>query len=300
MQPNPVLEKLGFAPDTRVVIFHADDVGMCQATIRAYHDLVSFGLVSSASVMVPCGWFPAVGQYCRGNHNGNIDMGVHLTLTCEWDSYRWRPISTADPASGLLDEDGYFHRTTEAVGQAGDPAAVQAEIHAQINRALEAGIDVTHLDTHMGATIHPKYLPLYIGAALEYRLPFMFFRMDEETLRAQGLSDELVSMGLQAIAMLENQGYPLLDHIYQMPLDNTRENRVEQAKAALCALKPGITHFIIHPAAESDELRAICPTDWRSRVGDYEAFTSEALRDFVVEQGIQVIGYRLLKQLLAS
>ena len=96
MQPNPVLKKLGLAPDDRVLIIHADDVGMCQASLAAYADLVDLGLVSSASTMVACPWFPATAAYCREHAGENVDMGVHTTLTSEFVGYRWGPISTRD------------------------------------------------------------------------------------------------------------------------------------------------------------------------------------------------------------
>ena len=133
MMPNPVLRKLGFDNDDRVVILHADDVGMCQATIPAMVDLVDFGLLSSYAVMVPCPWFPQTAAYCR--QHPEVDVGVHSTLTSEWDSYRWGPISTRDEASGLLDEEGYFYHLSEQVQEHGQTAAVQAELQAQVERA---------------------------------------------------------------------------------------------------------------------------------------------------------------------
>ena len=126
MQPNPVLRKLGLADDDRVAIIHADDIGMCQASLAAFADLVDFGLISSGATMVPCPWFPSVAMYCR--EHPVVDLGVHLTLTCEWDTYRWGPVSTRDPASGMIDEEGYFYRQSEPVQEHGDPAAVQIEL----------------------------------------------------------------------------------------------------------------------------------------------------------------------------
>ena len=156
MRPNPLLKRLGLSDDARAVIFHADDVGMCQASLAAYVDLVDFGLISAASTMVPCSWFPATAAFCRDHPGEKVDMGVHLTLTSEWDGYRWGPISTRDPASGLMDTDGYFHPDTESAQAHGDPAAVQLEIQTQVERALAAGIDVTHIDSHMGTVFHPS------------------------------------------------------------------------------------------------------------------------------------------------
>src|SRR4030043_269782 len=147
MEPNPILKKLGFANNDRLVIIHTDDIGMCHASVQAYSELVDFGLISSAATMVPCSWFPQVALFCR--QNAKVDMGVHLTLTSEWNTYRWSPISTHRLESGLIDSEGYFHRRSEDVQTSGDPEAVQIELQAQLDRAISAGISITHLDTHM-------------------------------------------------------------------------------------------------------------------------------------------------------
>lgn len=295
MNPNPILKKLGFAVDDRVVIIHADDIGMCQATLPAFADLVDLGLVSSGAVMVPCPWFPQAAAYCR--EHAWVDVGVHLTLNSEYDSYRWGPISTRDPASGLIDEEGYFHRRQEPVQQQANPAAVQAEIAAQVDRALAGGIDVTHIDTHMGTVAHPKFIPSYVQLAQQHNLPALMLRLDEAGWRAIGLDSEFATFATQFVAQLEEQGVPMLDHLSQeLPLDQ-HEDRVEIAKTIFDSLPPGLTHFILHPALDTPELRAIAP-DWRSRVADYQAFMSEELRDYVRDTGIHVIGYRALRSLI--
>ncbi len=295
MQPNPVLKQLGLTKDDRAVIFHADDIGMCQASLAAYTDLVDFGLFSTASVMVPCPWFPATAAFCRNNAGAKLDMGVHLTLNSEWDGYRWGPISTRNPASGLIDEQGYFHRAEATVQADGDPAAVQIEIQAQVERALAAGIDVTHIDTHMGTVFHPKFFAAYAQLALQHRIPVLLPRKNEADFQEWGFEAEAAVFLVQQIQELEAQGLPLLDNLYLMPLDQP-DNRLEQAKQALDSLPAGITYFVIHPAQDTAELRAIAP-DWCDRVADYQTFTGEALRAHVQNSGIQVISYRALRDL---
>ena len=113
MQSNPVLKKLGFSNDDRVAIIHTDDIGMCQASVDAFADMVDYGLISSGAVMVPCPWFLEAAAYSTAHPQA--DLGVHLTLTSEWETYRWGPISTRDPASGLLDEQGFFHKSSQVV-----------------------------------------------------------------------------------------------------------------------------------------------------------------------------------------
>jgi predicted glycoside hydrolase/deacetylase ChbG (UPF0249 family) len=265
MDPNPVLKELGFAPDDRVVILHADDVGMCQSSLTAFAELVDVGLVSSGAVMVPCPWFPSVAAYCRATPG--VDLGVHLTLTSEWDSYRWGPISTRDPASGLLDDEGYLHRRSEGVQTHGDAAAVQREMEAQVARALATGLDVTHLDTHMGAVAHAKFVAGYVQLALQLRLPAMIPRLDEAGWRAFGMDGEVAALAARFVAELEAQGMPLIDHLASLPLEEDPGDRLALARQELDALPPGLTHFIIHPAADTPELRAITRS-WRSRVAD--------------------------------
>jgi predicted glycoside hydrolase/deacetylase ChbG (UPF0249 family) len=122
MQPNPVLKKLGFKDHDRLAIIHVDDVGMCRSSVAAFADLWDFGLVSSAAVMVPCPWFLEAAKFAR--EHPDADMGVHLTLNSEYDTYRWGPLSTRDPQTGLLDEQGYFHQHAHAVQEQAQPEAV--------------------------------------------------------------------------------------------------------------------------------------------------------------------------------
>jgi predicted glycoside hydrolase/deacetylase ChbG (UPF0249 family) len=297
MEANPVLKRLGLGDADRAVIIHADDVGMCQASLAAYADLVDFGLVSAASVMVPCAWFPATAAHCRDNA-ARVDMGVHTTLTSEWEGYRWGPISTRDPESGLLDSEGCFYRSTEDAQAHGQPEAVGREIETQVERALAGGIDLTHVDTHMGTVFHPQFLGAYVGTALRYGLPPFLLRKDREELEEMGVETGVAAMFVEQLKTFEAQGIPLLDEIQMMPLDQP-EDRAGQVKEVLQSLRPGITYLIIHPAQDSPELRAIAP-DWPSRVADYEAFSSEVVRELFQASGTTVLGWRVLRDLMRA
>jgi len=294
MKPNPVLKKLGFSDTDRLAIIHTDDIGNCQASLTAFKDLFAFGLISSGSVMVPCPWFNGAAEMCRSLPG--VDMGVHITLTSEYDDYRWGPISTRDRSSGLLDEEGYFHHRAGGALSYADPFRVQLEILAQIDRALHAGIDVTHIDTHMGAIAHQNFQASYIQAAIQHHLPAMIPRMDAAAFERLGIDPDSAQAAAQTILALEEQGLPLIDKVIGLPLDQP-ENRLAIAKKLISELPVGVTHFILHPSADTPELRAMT-SSWPSRVADYEAFQSEALRQFVRDQGIQVIGYRHLRNLL--
>lgn len=294
MNSNPILHKLGFAPNDRLAIIHTDDIGMCQASVDAFAALHDFGLISSGAVMVPCPWFlHAARMLCA---RSNVDIGVHLTLTSEWKTYRWGPLSTRDPATGLLDAQGYFHHDSPQVHAAADPEAVRIEIKAQFERALAAGLRPTHADTHMGTLGHFKFMPAYIQLALQYRVPPMVFRLDEAGWQAVGLDLETAAVAARTVQRFEADGLPLLDGISMLPLDQP-DNRFEQAKAAFAALPPGVTHFILHPSVDTPELRAIAP-DWRARVADFETFRRDDLRDYIKEIGVQVIGYKQIQDLM--
>jgi predicted glycoside hydrolase/deacetylase ChbG (UPF0249 family) len=297
MQPNPVLKKLGFSNDDRVVIIHTDDIGMCQASVDAFAEMVDFGLISSGAVMVPCPWFLEAAAFAR--EHPEADMGVHLTLTSEWETFRWGPLSTRDPASGLMDAQGYFHKSSEAVWEHADPEAASVELEIQVQRALQEGMSLTHIDTHMGSIAHPKFIPGYVQLATMFGLPLMIPRMSaSELMASQNVDPETAQMITGMIQSLEEMGLPLMDRLSGLELVDATD-RLDQAKQALGALQPGITHFIIHPSKDTPELRHITDS-WDCRVADYETFTSEVTREFIRNEGIQVIGYRDLKALMPS
>ena len=292
--PNPVLKKLGLADTDRVAIIHTDDIGMCQSNVEAFAELWEAGIISSGAIMYPCSWSNAAIQLCQ--NNPKIDMGVHLTLTSEWKSYRWGPISTRNPRSGLMDEEGYFYRTTADAQKHGKPAAVKVELQAQLDRALRAGLRPTHIDTHMGSVATAKFMNAYIQLAKKNKLPPMIFRMNEEEWRAAGLDSITAKLAAGLILRLEEQQVPLLDHLVQIPLEWSEEH-TERTKNVLSALEPGITHFIVHPNKDTPELRSIAP-DWRARVANYEDFKSDEIRKHIQNIGLKVIGYRALAELM--
>lgn len=290
--PSSILDRLGFSRGDRVLVVHADDVGMCEATVSAFAELVEHGSVSSGSVMVPCPWFLAAAELCRERPDlPGLDMGVHLTLTSEWRTYRWGPIAARDPASGLVDEEGFFHRRREAVERLADPAAAAFEMRAQVDRALAAGIDVTHVDSHMFSAFSPALLPAYLDLGRERRIPPLLFRPAASTLRF------LTEPGILSESRLrgwEEEGLPVFDHLAVMLLHQP-DDRLDQVKQVLAGLPPGLSLLILHPAADTPELRRITP-DWRARVADYATLRDLRLQRCLADLGFQVIGYRALRE----
>jgi hypothetical protein len=294
MTPNPLLKKLGYSDNDRLVIIHTDDIGMCQASLTAFQHLWEVGTISSGSVMVPCPWFPATADVCR--QNPTIDMGVHATLNCEYESYRWSTVSTRDPESGLLDPDGYLPQESEDIYNNAKPAAVAAEINAQVERALAAGIDVTHIDTHMGTVMHPNFVQHYLMAGASRLIPNMLPRASARGFSMMGIHEEALAVYTPILNQLESQGMVMLDGLFSMPLNNPSvEENITIAKKLLGDLPAGITHFLFHPSVDTPELRAITP-DWQGRVANYNAFMSAELKDYIQNSGIHMIGYRALRE----
>lgn len=295
MTPNPFLKKLGFSDNDRAIIIHTDDIGMCHASVQAFQDLWAFGTITSGATMVPCPWFPAVAQMCR--ENPEIDMGVHATLNAEWESFRWGPVSTRESSSGLMDEAGYFHQWHQAVYDNAKPEAVAAEVNAQVERALAAGIDATHVDSHMGTILNPKFLESYIQAAAKRLLPNLLPRPTAVGWNMFA-NEEQKAAYAPVVAMIESIGVPMLDGILGMPLEHG-DDHIGVAKQLLDEAPIGITHFILHPSIDTPELRAIAP-DWPARVANYNAFMSDELKKFIESEDIKLIGYRAIRDAMRN
>ena len=296
MPPNPFLQKLGFSSTDRLVILHTDDIGMCHASVQAFQDLWAFGTITSGATMVPCPWFPIVAIMCR--ENPTIDMGVHTTLNAEWENYRWGPVSTKETDSGLLDESGYFHQWHQAVYDNAKPDAVEKEVNAQIERALSAGIDVTHIDSHMGTIMSPLFIQSYVQSASSRLLPSMLPRLDAVGIEMMGVGEQERVMYMPIMQVLESMGLPMLDGLLSMPLNEPSQPiQMEIAKELLGNLPEGITHFVLHPSTDTPELRAIAP-DWESRVANYNVFMSDELKTFIENEDIRLTGYRPIREAL--
>ena len=304
---NPFLKKLGLSANSKAVVLHADDIGSTQATIPAYKDLVTRGSISAASVMVPCPWFPAAAQAFRETAElPQADVGVHLTHTSEWEAFRWGPITPAgrDPQNGLLDPAGYFHRQTEPVQTTGNADTVTAEMEGQIERALDlngAGIDVTHIDTHMGTMMHPRFLPSYVATGFKYRVPVFAIRLTTELLLKNGYDEETAKQWVANSEMVEAQGMPLFNGYSMLPLREKTafKDRLEHGRRTLEEAPAGLYYFIIHPAVDSPELRGTAP-DWEARVMDYTLFMSDTWQKTVEASGVNVVSMRQLRDVMRA
>jgi predicted glycoside hydrolase/deacetylase ChbG (UPF0249 family) len=296
MSDLTLIEKLGFSPTEKVVIFHIDDMGFSHASNVASFECLDFGIASCGSVIVPSPWFLETAAICR--NNPHYDVGVHLTLTCEYDQYRWRALSSVDPSTGLLDEERSLWRTLEEAVSHVNPEAAEYEMKTQIQTALDNGIDVTHIDSHMGTVLNPKFIRSYITLAQEFNIPAFIPRLSKEELIEIGMS-EYVDAYLKLFDDLEGSGLPLIDNMV-IDTGGDQPDKTKYYCNLFSKIKPGLTHFLFHSAKMGPELLAITPesSNWRNQ--DYEAFISNDLKKCVKKYNLKIIGYRDLRNLLRN
>jgi len=296
MTNQSIIEKLGFDASDKVVIFHIDDMGFSHASNVASFECLDFGIASCGSILVPAPWFLEVASICRDNPK--YDVGIHLTFTCEYNLYRWRALSSVDPKSGLLDSVKSLWRTSEEAIDNVTVAAAELEMRAQIQMALDNGIDITHIDTHMGTVIDPKFLPIYLKMTREFNVPAFLPRVNKEMLIEVGLGDT-ADVIIKMFSQLEAKGVPMLDHII---IDTGGEytDKTEYYCKLFAEIKPGLTHFLFHPAKMSPELEGITPDSAGWRDQDYKAFTDPRIKECVERNDITIIGYRKIRDYLRN
>lgn len=269
--------RLGYDPDARLLIVNCDDLGSSHAANVAVEDCLRNGLATSATLMVPCPWAREAARTCA-----DLDIGVHLTLTCEYPGYRWRALTGA---ASLHDNDGFMPATTAEVWEKAKLDDVERECRAQIEAALSWGVDVTHLDAHMGTMqIQPAYFAIYVKLAAEYRLPL---RMVGETADA--------ALGFACRKTAAEAGIAFTDH-FIMPVWG--QPTLPQFADKLRGLAPGISEIFAHPVEDGDELRAYDPDHPDTRAGDYETLRDGDLRALIEARGIIPISFRPLRNLM--
>lgn len=298
MQPNALLAKLGFPPGARLVIFHADDVGMCHGSNRAFVELFDAGMVRSGSIMACCPWAPEM--LAIALQRPELDLGVHLTLTSEWAGYRWGPLTSRNPASGLVDGLACFWPNLESFPPHLDIEAAKAELRAQVELVQRAGVAFSHVDAHMGAALLPPLLPTYVELGLAHGAAPFILRTIDPDVRARNLTAASDDEWAAYVAGLEARGVPLIDHFRITPgygPEAETEDRAALYERILHDLPPGITYFSLHPNAPGD-IETIAPDHAPRRLFEYEYFQSERLRRFLAQEDIVPIGYRALRAML--
>ena len=269
----------------RAAIFHVDDVGMCHGANRGFLDLAQRGFVTCGSVMVPCPWFREIAEAAAGDPM--LDLGVHLTLTSEWEHYRWAPISTVSRASGLIDDDGFFWRDVASLRRHLVPEAAEVELRTQIERAQASGIQPTHIDAHMAAAMLPELLDCHVRLGYDYGLFPVLPRRIRFAPEPQGYD--------ATVAALDRAGLPVVDFI-RGTLPVAAEVVEPGYRKLVEELAPGVTLFALHCTAPGD-VEAITPQHAPWRTNEYALFASGIVAEWCAQLGIVPVGYREIQSL---
>lgn len=314
-------ERLGYPSGKRVLILHVDDAGMSWDSNQGAIKAISEGVANSCSVMMPCPWVPDMVRYIR--ENPEIDAGLHLTLTSEWKKYRWGPLMGKPAVPGLVDEEGAMWHSVEQVVEHATPDEVEAEIRAQLDRALTMGFHPTHLDSHMGTLFADvDFLERYIEVGVEYQIPVMFpgghisylkesYRQEIiEDLRKQGKYREGMDIELPELLQyvplygkkIWEAGLPVLDDLHNtsgwdIPEEMERTDEALQEYyttkyiETIEELEPGLTMVIMHCTKPSEIFGEISGSGDRRRA-DMLAMQDPKLREYIEDEGIILTTWR--------
>ena len=285
-QTKTIAERLGYPADSKLLIIHADDLAVAHSEDAASFDALDRHAVTSASIMVPCPWLTEVADYAKAHPDA--DLGLHLTLTAEWKTYRWGPVESKDKVPSLLDPSGYLWPEVEPAVRSLKSEEVEREIRAQIEHAMAVGIHPTHLDSHMGTLFaRPDLFAVYVKVAHEYKLPFL-------AVRTPQAPKELLS--------LLSEKDIVLDSVVIAGPQVGAANWKTFYSSAIKNLKPGITEMIVHLGHDDAELQAVTldhpdyGAAWRQR--DYDAVTSTEFKQALEENHVILIHWKDLKKLL--
>jgi predicted glycoside hydrolase/deacetylase ChbG (UPF0249 family) len=275
----------------RYVIIHADDAGMSHSVNMATIEAMEQGIVSSASIMVPCPWFKEIAAYAKAHPEK--DFGIHLTLNCEWSNYRWGPVAPRDNVPGLVDPEGYLWGGVPEVARNAKAAEVETELRAQVRRALEFGVPITHLDTHMGAVVsRPDLVEVYVKLGIEFNVPVFFIR--SLNVGAAALDPQIRARGLELVKQLDLHRLPVLDTMTQYYSGESYETKKKMYLKAIEETKPGVRYLIVHCGYNNEELQAITSSS-QIRDNDRRAFTDPDMIEAVKKSGVEVVSWKQVR-----
>ena len=297
-------EKLGFPAGKKVVILHVDDAGMSQESNAGAINALEKGIASSVSTMMPCGWVPQMLDYVK--KHPNIDAGIHLALTSEWDNYRWGPLMGCKTAPGLCDSQGALWHSVAQVVEHASAGEVDAEIRAQLARYRAFGLEPTHLDSHMGTLFEPKFLMSYARIGMEEKIPVLFPGGHATLIfKANKVPAQLQQLAKQVGQQLWDAGLPVLDDLdgtsygWNLPKGtpvtdkNIQAYKTKKYIELLNSAKPGLTYIIMHCTDASPAFDQISGSG-QSRRGDMLAMMDPDLKAFIKKEGIIVTTWREL------
>ncbi len=268
---------------------HCDDAGMCEEANIAVSNYFITGDIRSAAVMIPCPYAEAMVQWAKTQ--GSPDLGVHLTLTSEWKTWRWGTVADSVNVPGLIDPEGKMWHDVPDVLMHATAEEVETEVRAQINKVLGMGFRPTHIDTHMG-TLYGSidYLKVFLKIAKEYNLPANAIDLSDPAI-AENFRKEGYPITTEVVDLLNEYPLPKLDNFSSVPNGKSYEEKRENFFALVSSLKPGLTEIIFHPSVETDNLKTIT-NSWQQRVWEAELFSDPLVKKFFEDNGIVLITWK--------
>lgn len=277
----------------RYVIIHADDAGMCHSVNLATIQAMEQGIVSSASIMVPCPWFKEIAAYAKAHPEK--DFGIHLTLNCEWKDYRWGPVAPREKVPSLIDKEGYLWGGVTEVALTAKAEEVATELRAQVQRALDFGVPVTHLDTHMGAVVsRPDLVEVYVKLGLEFKIPVFFIR--DANVGIAATNPTIRARALDLVRQLDEANLPVLDTMTQYYSGEPYEKKKEMYLQAITTTKPGLRYLIIHCGYNNEELQAITTSN-QIRDIDRRVFTDPEVIEAIKKSGVEIVTWKQVSEM---
>lgn len=286
-------EKLGYAKTDKLLIIHGDDVGVSHSQNKATFEAMKKGLVTSTSMMVPSGWSFEVGQMAK--EIPNADIGIHITLTNEWEYYNWPPKAGRTAVPGLTNEKGHMYPDCAQVVANASPEEVETEIRAQIKAANQMGIKPTHLDSHMGCIFFgkPEYLLAYLRIAQELNIPAM---LNEQIIQA------VIKPNAVLFKEIDLDRMPVIDQVFMAEPKDYEEGMEAFYTRTLNEIPAGVHVMLVHLAFDDEEMNAMTAehgtyhAPWRQ--ADYDFFTSEKARELIEKNNIKLITWREIGSIL--
>lgn len=277
------------AQDDRYLIVHADDGGLCHSVNQAIFSALEKGIVTSTSLMAPCPQLEEIMDYLKSNPQ--FDLGVHLTLTCEYPHFPWGPVSDKNKVKSLLNPAGYFWHTVKEFVQNAKPEDVEAELRAQIERILSAGLRPSHMDSHMGTVFMDlRFLEMYVKLGLEYQIIPMLVNPAEHGSELIDRFD--FNIEKDVVEKLMQSGIPFLNFLYMT--DNSTisfEEREKEYMNVISYLPAGVSQIITHPGYDDEELKKITDNS-SSRQNDLSVFNNDNIKSKIEELEIKLINWR--------
>ncbi len=286
---NSLAEKLGYQPDDKLLIIHADDVGVSHSENIATFLAMKIGVVNSGSIMMPCPWVAEVAEYAK--ENPDADFGLHLTLTNEWKYMRWGPVAPLGQVPSLVDSLGFLYSDCLTFGQNAKVEEAEIELRAQIEKSYKMGIKPTHLDTHMGCLVYssPEMFEVYLKLGREYKIPVMvgrFFIQAAPQSFKDKIRPEDIIIEKTLTANTTDYDSGLADY-YRNVLKNH---------------SGGVQILLIHTAFDNAEMQALTidhpywGAEWRQQ--DFDFFTSKECQDILREEKIKLVTWREIQNVI--